>query len=113
MDDRKCYQCTHALITPHDCKLKICNSCKLPGHISKFCPWRATSKSTYDGTLCSLCQARGHTPSLCLKRTYPFSSKQFCNLENIRCYVCKQTGHLNCLDEAPHSPLLSESSHGD
>ncbi|CAG9333231.1 unnamed protein product [Blepharisma stoltei] len=107
-ENRKCFQCCEAFNQNHECKFRLCDNCNQPGHFFRNCPWKSISKSTYDGTLCSLCQTRGHKAANCIKRSYPLSKSS--EFSNARCYVCKKVGHLNCTVEDVASSSESDSS---
>ncbi|XP_010514723.1 PREDICTED: protein AIR2 [Camelina sativa] len=79
----------------HDCYI-----CKKSGHRAKDCPNKYKSGSK--GALCLRCGDFGHDMILC---TYDYSEE---DLKDIQCYVCKNFGHLCCV-EPGNSPSWAVS----
>ncbi|KAI4340510.1 hypothetical protein MLD38_025339 [Melastoma candidum] len=72
-----------------------CFICKKDGHRSKDCPGKQKSLS---GKMCLKCGESGHDMFFCT-RSYPTD-----DLKVIQCYICREFGHLCCLDSVDPDP---------
>ncbi|KAK4275971.1 hypothetical protein QN277_018977 [Acacia crassicarpa] len=72
-------------------KARDCFICKKGGHQAKDCPEMTTGGSKRAG-LCLKCGQLGHEMFQC-KNNYSSD-----DLKEIQCYVCKEFGHLCCVD---------------
>ncbi|CAM0873825.1 unnamed protein product [Alopecurus aequalis] len=69
-----------------------CFICKKGGHMAKDCPDKHMRNSQQSTTLCLRCGETGHDMFGC-GNDYPPD-----DVKEIKCYVCKQNGHLCCTD---------------
>lgn len=69
-----------------------CFICKKGGHMAKDCPDKHMRNTQQSTTLCLRCGETGHDMFGCANDYPPDDVKE------IKCYVCKQNGHLCCTD---------------
>ncbi|KAI9116830.1 hypothetical protein K1719_012196 [Acacia pycnantha] len=91
---KPCFVCGSLEHAAKQCnKARDCFICKKGGHQAKDCPEKTTGGSKSAGAgLCLKCGQSGHEMFQC-KNSY--SSDDF---KEIQCYVCKEFGHLCCVD---------------
>lgn len=75
-----------------------CFICKKEGHKAKDCPEKHKRNTQQSITLCLRCGETGHDMFGCANNYPPDDVKE------IKCYVCKQNGHLCCADLSDNCP---------
>ncbi|KQJ88123.1 hypothetical protein BRADI_4g15700v3 [Brachypodium distachyon] len=75
-----------------------CFICKKGGHMAKDCPDKHNINTQQSTTLCLRCGEIGHDMFACTN-DYPRD-----DVKEIKCYVCKQSGHLCCTDFSDNCP---------
>ncbi|MCO5590780.1 hypothetical protein L7F22_044755 [Adiantum nelumboides] len=93
---KACYVCGGLDHEVKDCPQSSCFFCQGIGHFSKACPNKGifNSRIRDRGNFCLRCGNVGHEMSSCDREYDPE------DLQGIQCYVCKEYGHLCCVDVA-------------
>lgn len=95
---RPCFVCGSLEHNAKQCtKAQDCFICKKSGHRAKDCPekQKAGSQTT---KICLRCGHSGHDMFSCR------SSYSAADLKEIQCYICKEFGHLCCVDSVDTDP---------
>nr|XP_004491144.1 zinc finger CCHC domain-containing protein 7-like isoform X2 [Cicer arietinum] len=98
---KPCFVCGSLIHNVKKCTMaRYCSKCKIVGHRTKDCDqekhtWGSNSKSL---TICLRCGNSGHDMFLC-KNNYSQD-----DLKEIQCYVCKNFGHLCCVNTTDATP---------
>ncbi|PKI73330.1 hypothetical protein CRG98_006268 [Punica granatum] len=88
---RPCFVCGSLEHNAKDCGKANCFICQSSGHKAKNCPEKKKRSSQAD-KICLKCGMSGHDMFLCKNDHSPE------DLKEIQCYICKNFGHLCCLD---------------
>ncbi|KAI5075723.1 hypothetical protein GOP47_0009799 [Adiantum capillus-veneris] len=93
---KACFVCGGLDHEVKDCPQSSCLICQSTGHFSKMCPNKGTynHRSRDRGNFCLRCGHVGHEMTSCDREYEPE------DLQGIQCYVCKEYGHLCCVDVA-------------
>ncbi|KAL2900869.1 Zinc finger protein GIS2, partial [Bienertia sinuspersici] len=84
--EKPCFVCGKFQHTGKRCpKRRICCTCKKRGHIANDCPL-----NNKEYVICLRCGELGHELFSCNVEYSPD------DLKNVRCYVCKELGHICC-----------------
>ncbi|KAK4773599.1 hypothetical protein SAY87_028618 [Trapa incisa] len=88
---RPCFLCGSLEHNAKDCSKVSCFICKSVSHRAKDCPEKKKHGSQKD-EICLKCANSGHDMFHCLNDYSPE------DLKGIQCYICKNFGHLCCID---------------
>lgn len=93
---KACYVCGSLDHEVKDCPQGSCFICKGNGHFAKSCPNKGMDnyRGRDRGNFCLRCGYVGHEMEFCDRKYDPE------DLKGIQCYVCKEYGHLCCVDVA-------------
>ena len=100
-----CFLCAEKSHVASACPQALCSNCKHPGHSKFVCQYRPPYQ--YNDNFCNLCQASGHSASQCILSKAALREKEIAVL---RCYLCRERGHLNCYARVPTQLSSSSSS---
>ncbi|CAK8538520.1 unnamed protein product [Lathyrus sativus] len=97
---KPCFICGSLSHNVKKCTMaRYCSTCKIVGHRTKDCPKKHSGGSYSKSlTVCLRCGNSGHDMLFC-KNDYPEE-----DLKEIQCYVCKEFGHLCCVDTTEAIP---------
>ncbi|XP_020588876.1 uncharacterized protein LOC110030490 [Phalaenopsis equestris] len=104
MEERRqkpCFVCgKFGHIGKHCMQGQDCFVCKRKGHHAKECPDKRKNNSDESiSIICLRCGDLGHDMAFC-RKDYASS-----DIKEIRCYICKQYGHLCCVDYKDNGPI--------
>ncbi|CAK9269716.1 unnamed protein product [Sphagnum jensenii] len=97
---KPCYVCGNFGHEGYDCPQRTeCYMCGKFGHMARACPNKRLRIGRRSGAnICLLCGGFGHEAAACFGDYDPEDFKK------VHCYICKQPGHLSCVEIVDASP---------